>query len=439
MDLFQLIALLLTLAAVFSYLNHRFIGLPPTIGVMFLSLLGSAGLLLLDAAGLAVEEHAARLVESIDFERVLLEGMLGFLLFAGALHVDLDDLMEQKLEVGVFATAGVVASTFAVGGLIYFVLPLVDIEMKFIHCLLFGALISPTDPISVLAILRKAGAPKQLEMKIAGESLFNDGIGVVVFLTILGIATGEREATVSSVSFLFLVEALGGIVFGLAVGWLAYRVLKSMDNHRVEVLITLAVVAGGYSFAAALHLSAPLAMVVAGLLVGNHGRRLAMSEKTREHIDAFWELVDEILNVVLFVMIGLEVLILKFSGAAVLAGALAIPVVLLARLGSVGIPVSLMRSRREFAPRAIRILVWGGLRGGISVALALSIPSGTPGREAILTMTYAVVVFSILVQGLTIKALVGKPEVGQPRPEPEQPEPEPEPAGSDDEGTTGGA
>ena len=405
MDLFTILAVLITLTAVFSYLNHRYIGLPTTIGVMLIALVMSLALILLDAFGLALREQADVLLRSIDFDEALLQGMLSFLLFAGALHVNINDLFERKWTIGSLATLGVLASTFLIGTMTWLVLGWLGVPMGFVYCLLFGALISPTDPIAVLGILKTAGAPKSLETKITGESLFNDGVGVVIFLIILEIATGSGEVTVGHIGLLFVQEALGGALFGLVIGYLAYRMLKQVDSYQVEVLITVALVTGGYALAMAWHLSGPIAIVVAGLLIGNHGRRLAMSEKTRHHLDIFWELVDELLNGVLFVLIGLEVLVLVLTKAYLLAGLLLIPLVLLARFIAVGIPVTVLRPFRDFDPGAIRIMTWGGLRGGISVALALSLPPG-PERDAILAITYAIVVFSILVQGLTIGRLV---------------------------------
>ena len=281
----------------------------------------------------------------------------------------------------------------------------VDINLAYIYCLLFGALISPTDPIAVLAILRTAGAPKSLETKITGESLFNDGVGIVIFILVASIAIGGNEVTVGSVITLFLEEAVGGVIYGLLLGFITYWMMKRVDNYQVEILLTLALVTGGYVSATALHISGPIAVVVAGLMIGNHGRLLAMSGVTREHLDTFWELIDEILNAILFVLIGLEVLILNFSFNILGIGMLTILIVLLGRFISVGLPVTLLRYRREFSPHAIKILTWGGLRGGISVALALSIPA-SPEREIILSITYCVVIFSILVQGLTIGKLI---------------------------------
>lgn len=405
MSLFKILALLITLSAVFSYFNHRYLKLPTTIGLLIIALAMSLGLLSLESLGFDLEGKARILLHSIDFNEALMGGMLSFLLFAGALHVNFGDLLANKWTIGLLATAGVILSTFMVGGALWLTLSFLSISVPFLYCLLFGALISPTDPIAVLSILKTAGAPKSLEAKISGESLFNDGVGVVVFLTLLGVATGGSELSAAYVLSLLGQEVLGGAVFGLTVGYLAFRMLRSVDNYQVEILITLALVSGGYALADILHISGPIAVVVAGLLIGNHGRVMAMSERTREHLDTFWELVDEILNAVLFVLIGLEVLILTVSGAHLLVSLVAIPIVLLARFITVSLPVSILGRHRTFSPGAVRILTWGGLRGGISVALALSLPAG-PERDILLPVTYAVVVFSIIVQGLTIGRLV---------------------------------
>ncbi len=406
MDILSTASLLITLAALFSYLNYRFLKIPTTIGIMLISLLMSLGLLAMHALGLGqLEQYAEHMVRGIDFYETLMDGMLSFLLFAGALHVNLEDLSKQKWVILTLATIGVLISTFLVGILAWLIFNGLGIHMPFIYCLVFGALISPTDPIAVLGVLKSVGVVKTLETKIAGESLFNDGIGVVLFLVMVGIATGHHQPTVSHISLLLLQEAGGGAVFGLIAGGLTFYLLRSVDSYQVEVLLTLALVMGGYTLASALHLSGPIAMVVAGLVIGNHGRLLAMSDSTREHLDSFWELVDEVLNAVLFVLIGLEILLLSFRGEYLLATIAIIPAVLLARFASVSLPITIMRRYRRFSPRVIEILTWGGLRGGISVALVLSLPSGAE-REVILFATYAVVVFSILVQGLTIGPLV---------------------------------
>ena len=406
MLLFATLAILLTLTAVFAYINHRYIGFPTTIGVMLVALVASGLLILLGRFGFEGLEGSARsLLESIDFSTALLEGLLSFLLFAGALHVNLGDLAKQGRIIASMATFGVAMSTAIVGGVTYWVTGLLGLDLPVLYCLLFGALISPTDPIAVLALLKTAGVPKTLEVKVTGESLFNDGVGVVVFLILLEIATGHAEVTVGSIAGLFLQEAVGGALFGLAAGYLTFLMLRQVEDYHVEVLLTLALVTGGYALAGALHLSAPIAIVVAGLLIGNHGRTLAMSESTRRHLDTFWELVDEILNAVLFVLIGLEILVLPFERTVVALAALAIPIVLLARFSTVWTLVTVLSRVRSFSRGAIPVLTWAGLRGGISVALALALPVG-PERDLILQATYAVVLFSILVQGLTVPRLV---------------------------------
>ncbi len=405
MTLFQISSLLLSFAAIFAYINYRYIKLPTTIGIMLLSLVLSLALIAFGKLGFTIDDHAIKIVNSIDFNQALLHGMLSFLLFAGALHVNINDLKEQKWVIAILATLGVIISTFIIGTAIYYILQWLSIPIAYTYCLVFGALISPTDPIAVMGILKVAGAPKTLETKIAGESLFNDGIGVVVFLVLLGIATGGDDMTASHVVGLFALETLGGVFFGLGLGFVGFLMLRGVDNYQVEALITLALVSGGYALAEVMHVSAPIAIVVAGLFIGNQGRMLAMSDKTRERLDDFWELIDEILNAILFLLIGVEILILTFSIQFMIAGLLAIPTVLLARWICVGVPIQVMKRFRTFSPYVTTILTWGGLRGGISVALALSIPHGSE-RDPLLVITYFVVVFSILVQGLTIKKVL---------------------------------
>jgi CPA1 family monovalent cation:H+ antiporter len=404
MDLVTLISILLTLSATFAYLNFRFIGLPTTIGVMFMALLFSLIALAFGKLGF-VDMHgfATKLLSKINFNKALMEGMLSFLLFAGALHVSTQDLSKIKWTIASLATVGVVLSTLIVGTMMYFLLEALGFEISYLYCLLFGALISPTDPIAVMSTLKSAGISKSLETKIAGESLFNDGVGVVIFVVLLGIATQPEQMSVGHISLVFLKEAIGGIIFGFALGGIGIYLLKSVDNYQVETLITLALVMGGYTLALDLHTSGPIAVVVAGLMIGNHGRAHAMSETTRERLDSFWELLDEILNVVLFVLIGLEVLVLQFEGVYLLAGLLAIPLILIGRFISVGTPISLLRwlTTWSYSKNVVKILVWGGLRGGISVALALTLPEG-PERDVFLVITYVIVIFSIIVQGLTI-------------------------------------
>ncbi len=401
MNVFDIAGVLLALAAVFGWINHRYLKLPTTIGLMLLSLAVSLVLIMVGQFAPEILEAEREFVESIDFNRTLLNFMLSYLLFAGALHVNLTDLAEQKHLIAILATVGVVLSTFIVGTAMYFLLPLFGLEISYIHCLVFGALISPTDPVAVLGILKKAGAPKSLETKITGESLFNDGVGVVVFLALLEISQGH-DATAAYIGKLFLVEVGGGLLFGYILGKIAFHMLRTLDNYQVEILITLALVTGGYGLAQHLHISGPLAMVVAGLMIGNTGRAKAMSEQTKKRLDNFWELIDEGLNAVLFVLIGLEIMILAWDVPYVIIGLIAIAIVLCARGIAVSIPVLILKRFRTFSPRVIRILTWGGLRGGISVALALSLAKGET-RDLFLTVTYIVVIFSIAVQGLTLK------------------------------------
>jgi monovalent cation:H+ antiporter, CPA1 family len=415
MHLFHVLTILIVLAALFAYLNYRYIRLPTTIGIMMLALVVSLALVGLGELGFEqVIRPAERMLHQINFGEALMQGMLAFLLFAGALHIDLEDLRPQKGVVAALSVVGTGVSTAIVGALAYGVLKLLGFDVALLWCMVFGALISPTDPIAVMGILKTTRAPKSLETKIAGESLFNDGIGVVVFLVLLEVATGARELGAGRVAFLFAQEAVGGVLLGLLVGVLGYAMLKRVDNYQVEVLLTLAIAMGAYALADALHRlhwaqpSGPLAVVAAGLLIGNQGRAFAMSERTRANLDTFWELVDEILNATLFLMIGLELLVLPLVPRYFVAGLLMIPVVLLARFLSVSATIRAMQFRRSFTPGAIRILTWSGLRGGISVALALALPGGEyqPERRLLLVMTYTVVVFSIIVQGLTVGPLV---------------------------------
>ena len=407
MDLFHILAIIITLTAIFSYANHRYFGFPVTIGVMTISLIFSLIFIGITRFVPGLEKSVQLLLNSISFDRTLLHGMLSFLLFAGALHVNIQDLAERKYSITSLATASTLISVFIVGVLTWLLSALFNTGIPFIYCLLFGAIISPTDPIAVLSILKTSRAPKSLETKITGESLFNDGIGVVVFLVILEVAAGTHQPDARHVLLLFARETAGGIAAGLILGYTAFLMLKSVDNYQVEILITLALTTGGYALADLMHISGPIAIVVAGLLIGNHGRFLAMSEKTRHHLDIFWELVDEILNAVLFVMIGMEILVLTFQNEYILLCIIIIPIVLLARLISISVPIKLLSFFRSFTPGVIRIMTWGGLRGGISVALALSLPA-SPERQLILALTYSVVLFSILVQGLTIEKLVKK-------------------------------
>ncbi|MBZ0233055.1 MAG: sodium:proton antiporter [Deltaproteobacteria bacterium] len=398
---FEVASILISLTAAFAYFNARVLRLPSAIGLMVTALAGSAVVLALDGVGVTeVAPRVEALLDQVNLPDALLHGMLGVLLFAGALHVDLSDLKEFSVPIGVLALFGTAVSTAAVGGASYVLLDAVGLPTPFVYCLLFGALISPTDPIAVLGILKAARAPRSLEVTITGESMFNDGVGVVIFLGISAVIAGGDVST-QSMARLFVQEAIGGALFGLVLGYIGFRLLRSIDQYSVEILITLAMVLGGYVAAEQLHVSAPIAAVTAGLLVGNHGRAFAMSETTRDHLDTFWELIDEILNAVLFLIIGLEVVHLRLTTDLIVAGLAAIPLVLVARLLSVAAPIAVMPKFRKRAPGAIKLLTWGGLRGGISVALALSIAPG-PERNVILVITYFVVVFSIVVQGTTL-------------------------------------
>ena len=410
MRTFDLIAILIVLASLFSYINLKVLKLPSAIGLMVLTLLFSVAVLVAGHFLPVVDARVDRLLAQLDLNEALLHGMLGFLLFAGALHVDLGDLARHRWPIAALSTLGVVLSTTIVGALTWETLALIGLPLRFLDCLLFGALISPTDPIAVLGLLKRVGVPKALEVQIAGESLFNDGVGVVVFTGLLGVASGLHRPDLGHVALLFVQETVGGALFGLVIGLLVFLMLRSVDEYKVEILMSLALVAGGYALADAWHLSGPIAMVVAGLMIGNHGRSFAMSATTNERLDQFWELIDEILNAVLFVLIGLEALALTFTARTLVAGLLVIPIVLAARLISVGLPIRVLRRRVRFEPSTVRILTWGGLRGGISVALALSVPgkpsaAAVPGRDVIVVITYVVVLFSIVVQGLTVGPL----------------------------------
>ena len=402
---FELIAALTTVTAIFSYVNYRWVRLPTTIGLMAMALVGSSLMLALSHAGVLDLAPLTAFVNAMEFDTTLLNGILGAMLFAGALHVDLHQLRAQMRLILILSTVGVIVSTLLVGTGALWITSLLGTPVPFIWCLVFGALISPTDPIAVGAILRSAGVPKSLEVTITGESLFNDGVGVVVFVVLLGIAAGGDTMSASHIAEIFAVEAIGGCVFGAIIGWGTNRMLARVDDYKVEILLTLGLTTGGYVLANHLHLSGALAMVVAGLMVGSSGRAFAMSPRTQERLDDFWELVDDFLNAMLFVLIGIEVIIVEFTGASGLAGALAIPLVLLARWISASVPIVTLR-RWITAPKgALPILTWSGLRGGISIALALSLPVG-PHRSTLVTMTYVVVCFSILVQGLTVQRVV---------------------------------
>ncbi len=408
MGLFELLSFLITVTALLSYANYRYLRLPTTIGLMLISLAMSLGLGLVSSyTGNQLHEQAVDILKNIDFNKTVLHGMLSFMLFAGALHVNINDISEQKWMISLLASVGVIISTLVVGMLSRFIFSLAGMDVPLIYCMLFGALISPTDPIAVLAILKSIGVPKGLETTITGESLFNDGVGVVMFLVLLEIASGGHHIGPAQVWTLFLKEAVGGAAFGLAAGYLCYLMLKSVDDYQTEILLTLALVSGGYALCDAIHVSGPIAIVVAGLLIGNRGRILAMSQRTRSHLDAFYELMDNILNAVLFVLMGMEVLVLNVTLKVFFVGLALIPCLLFARMFSVGLPVGVLRLFKPTHPHVVKILTWAALRGGISIALALSIPRVT-WRDPIVTITYMAVVFSIVVQGLTLGKFAGR-------------------------------
>ncbi|MBP9186537.1 MAG: sodium:proton antiporter [Bacteroidia bacterium] len=407
MELFHLFSILIVISALFAYINYRYLKLTNAIGLMLVSLIFSLMVLLLGSFFPSIKSIVAEQLSSINFSELLLEGMLSFMLFAGAIHIKYKDLKSEKLTIMLFSTFSVVISTFIVGFVSYYLLNYFGLQVSLIHSLLFGALISPTDPIAVISILKSAGVSKSLETKIAGESLFNDGVAVVVFITILQLTKPGVELSVASVSLLFGQEALGGILLGALVGWLGYKLIASIDNYQVEVLITLAIVMGGYTFAHYIHVSGPLAMVIAGLITGNHGKSYGMSDTTTEYIDKFWELIDEILNALLFVLIGLELLIIQTNKTVLIVALILIVIVLITRFISVLIPSLFIRIQQGITKQTLLILTWGGLRGGISIALALSLPSSL-SKDIWVTITYVIVCFSILVQGMSIGKLVKK-------------------------------
>ncbi|KER09391.1 MAG: sodium:proton antiporter [[Candidatus Thermochlorobacteriaceae] bacterium GBChlB] len=406
LDLFSLLAIITVVSAIFSYINIRFLKLPNTIGLMAMALALSLVVIVLGKINPVVLDFVTGVMNRVDFSEIVLEVMLSFLLFAGALHVDMNKLTEQRWVIFSLATAGVIISTVVLGTLFMYAAQLFGYPIPYLHALLLGALISPTDPIAVLGILKEAKVPKNIEVAITGESLFNDGVGVVVFLSVLEVVKfGATEATVGDTAALFATEVFGGITLGLLFGWLTYRLMKSIDHYQTEVLLSLGLVMGVYALALAFHFSAPLAVVSCGLFIGNTGRNNAMSDQTISYLDKFWELIDEFMNAVLFVLIGFEIVLLTFISKYMWLGIITIFLSLLARWVAVSMPLFVLRAHAQFTARADWILTWGGLRGGISIALALSIPAEM-NREIILSVTYIIVVFSILVQGLTLGGLV---------------------------------
>ncbi len=405
MTLLQITSLLIVLAGAFGAINYLVLRLPSSIGIMTVALAASFALMGLDMLipGLGIADQTRHIVKGIDFSDALLEGMLGLLLFAGALHVKVSDLRAQWPPVLLMATIGVGLSTVVVGGAFSWLT-----GMPLMIALVFGALVSPTDPVAVLGVLRQADLPRSLETKIAGESLFNDGVGYVVFLVLVGLAfpggAPHSDNGLLDAGALFLREAGGGALLGVVLGWLVFRVMRLIDDYSLEVLLTLGLAFGGYELAVYLHVSAPIMAVCAGLLIGDVGAKRGMSDETRRYVDAFWKLIDEILNAVLFLMIGFEVFAVAFSADYLLAGAAAIAFALVGRLAAVAIPLALLKPFRTFGPGVLRVMTWGGLKGGISVALALSLPE-SEWSPIILTATYMIVVFSIIVQGLTVAPL----------------------------------
>ena len=409
MELYYSFSVLIVLASLFAYINLTFVRLPSSIGIMLIAIVVS--LIIRISGNLIfpdVTDKLLRLVSEFDFTEVLMGAMLNFLLFAGAIHVHLSDLKEQRMPIITFSTISVVISTFVVGGILYYLAPVFDIELPFIYCLLFGALISPTDPIAVLGILRKAEVPKSVETKIAGESLFNDGVAVVLFAVILQLTrSGDVGFSFSAISWLLIKEAAGGILLGMLLGFTAFKAMQRIDDYIVSVLITLSVVMGGYLIAHSMHISGPLTMVAAGLIIGNYGKKTAMSTVTQDYLNKFWELIDEILNAILFLFIGFELLLIPDITGHWAMGLTAIFLVLFARLLSIWIPALIVPFKNRFTRGTLAVLVWGGLRGGVSIALVLSMDPG-PSKDLLLEITYFVVVFSIVCQGLTVGKLARK-------------------------------
>jgi CPA1 family monovalent cation:H+ antiporter len=402
MTTFQTIAILLTFAALGAYINYKFLKLPATVGLMTVALLVSFTALGLNWLGVINLAGTSAFIAKVDFSGLFLHGMLSFLLFAGALHIDLSELRKFKVLVAILATVGVLVATFVTGGLVWRAANALGFPLPYINALLFGALIAPTDPVAVLGILKESGLSKGLRVKIAAESLFNDGVGVVIFLILLTMASGNHMPAAGDVLVALMWGGLGSVVLGLTLGWITYRLLLGIDNYKVEALLTLALASGGYSLAEAIGVSAPITMVVTGLFIGNHGRVFAMSEKTRHHLDMFWELLDEVFNAVLFIFIGLEMMAITITAPHLALGLVAIIAMLTGRFISVALPVLIMRMQYRFEKGTIRLLTWGGLRGGISIAMALALPPG-PEKDLIIAMTYLTVVFSILFQGTTFR------------------------------------
>ena len=411
MELYYTFSVLIVLASIFAYVNLRFLKLPSTIGIMIIAILVSVGIRLIGNEYFPdTTREMYQLMQDFDFNEILMGAMLNFLLFAGALHINVYDLKEHKWPILTYASVSVVLSAFIISGILYVVTPYLGITIPYIYCLLFGTLISPTDPIVVLGVLKEAKVPKMIETKITGESLFNDGVAVVMFAVVLKIATDHTfEADFASVSGLFLLEAGGGILLGALLGYTASRVMKEIDDYKLSVLITLSIVMGGFLIAKQLHFSSPLAMVIAGLIIGNYGKRVAMSETTQDYLSKFWELVDEIMNAILFLFIGFELLMLPDLEEQLLLGFVTIFICLIARTLAIFLPASTILRKNTFSQGSLITMVWGGIRGGVSIALVMSIPNSAGEiKEILLEVTYIVVLFSIVVQGLTVGKVAKK-------------------------------
>ena len=415
MELYYTFSVLIVLASIFAYLNLRFLKLPGTIGIMIIAMLVSVGIRLLgDSYFPDTTKEFFELIKEFDFNEILMGAMLNFLLFAGALHVNISDLKEQKIPIIIYSTVSVVLSALIISILLYYIAPMVGISIPYMYCLVFGTLISPTDPIVVLGVLKQAKVPKRIETKIVGESLFNDGVAVVMFAVVIKMATDPTfDMTFGSIAWLFAKEGIGGLLFGAVLGFSASRVMKKIDDYKVSVLITLSIVMGGFLIAQSLHVSSPLAMVVAGLIIGNYGKKVAMSEETKDYLEKFWELIDEILNAILFLFIGFELLLLPDLNKQLLTGFITIFIVLFARIFSIVLPWKFFDIFKFFGIKSaynkgsLMVLVWGGIRGGVSIALVLSMPEGEY-KNLLLEVTYIVVLFSIVVQGLTVGKLAKK-------------------------------
>lgn len=406
MDLYFTFSILIVLSALFSFINSRFLKLPSAIGIMLLAILSSIALLALNETVPDFARYFSGLIARVDFPAVLMGAMLNFLLFAGAIHVSLQELHKQRMPILILSTVGVILSTFLVGGMMYGLLFYLHIDVPLIQCLVFGALISPTDPLAVIAILKKVGISKPIEIKIAGESLFNDGVSVMLFAILLQLAQGSaEEITFRNVAGLFVQEAIGGVVVGMLLGYVGTQAIKRINEYQVTVIITVAIVMGGYMVTQFLHISGPLTMAAAGLVIGNYGKRTAMSSTDKDYLDKFWEMIDEILNAILFLIIGLELLLIPDIQQFWIIGSLSIVIVLLSRYLSIWIPVGLIPNLGRFDGKTMVVLVWGGLRGGVSVALALTIDPHL-NQNLFVAVTYYIVVFSIVVQGLSMGKVI---------------------------------